>query len=173
MRQSRKVEMLFQNEIEKILTRRTFLTRTTASLGLFALGSLLNDDVLADTSIVRPNGSGGILKTLHFPARAKRVIYLFQSGAPSQMDLFDYKPKLNELTGKELPKSVRGDQRITGMTSGQAKLLLVGPAYDFKRYGNCGTEMSEMLPHIGGIADDICLIRGMHTDPINHDPAVT
>ena len=104
--------MLFQHEAEKILTRRTFLTRTSASLGLFALGSLLNEEVFGKPAAQLSSGSPGALKALHIPAKAKRVIYLFQSGAPSHMDLFDHKPKLAELTGTELPKSIRGDQRI-------------------------------------------------------------
>jgi hypothetical protein len=117
--------------------------------------------------------SGGALPGLHFAPKAKRVIYLFQSGAPSHLDLFDHKPKLAEMTGKELPPSVRRGQRITGMTAGQSALLCVGSAYPFKRYGSHGVEMSEMIPHIGSVADDIALVRSIHTEPINHDPAVT
>jgi len=101
------------------------------------------------------------------------VIYLFMSGAPSHIDLFDNKPKLKALTGTELPKSVRGDQRITGMTSGQKQLLVVGSPFEFKKHGKCGAELSELLPHTAKVADDIAIIRSMHTDPINHDPAVT
>lgn len=165
--------MFFQNEAEKILTRRTFLTRTTASLGLFALGSLLNEEVFGKSAPALHTSSGGVLKTLHFPAKAKRVIYLFQSGAPSHMDLFDNKPKLVDLTGTELPKSVRGDQRITGMTSGQKQLLCVGSPFKFSRHGKCGAEISDLLPHTAKVADDIAIIRTMFTEPINHDPAVT
>lgn len=165
--------MFFQKEAEKILTRRTFLTRTTASLGLFALGSLLNEEVFGKTAPALQNGSPGALKTLHFPAKAKRVIYLFQSGAPSHMDLFDNKPKLVDLTGTELPKSVRGDQRITGMTSGQKQLLCVGSPFAFAKHGKSGAEISELLPHTAKVADDIAIIRSMFTEPINHDPAVT
>ena len=95
------------------------------------------------------------------------------SGAPSHIDLFDPKPKLTELTGQELPSSVRGNQRITGMTSGQAQLLMVGPAYKFVRCGQSGVEITEMLPHTARIVDDIAIIRSMYTEPINHDPAVT
>jgi hypothetical protein len=115
----------------------------------------------------------GSLKTLHFPAKAKRVIYLFQSGAPSHMDLFDHKPKLAELTGTELPKSIRGDQRITGMTSGQKQLLCVGSPFKFSKHGKCGAEISELLPHTAKVVDDIAIIKSMFTEPINHDPAVT
>ena len=164
--------MLFQNEAEKILTRRTFLTRTTTSLGLFALGSLLNEEIFGKAPALQ-NGLPGSLKTLHLPAKAKRVIYLFQSGAPSHMDLFDHKPKLAELTGTELPKSIRGDQRITGMTSGQKQLLCVGSPFAFAKHGKCGTEISELLPHTAKVVDDIAIIKSMFTEPINHDPAVT
>jgi hypothetical protein len=164
--------MFFQSEIDKIITRRTFLRRSTTGLGALALGSLLNERLFAadsDDSLK----TFGALKQLHHKPKAKRVIYLFQSGAPSHIDLFDPKPKLKDLTGTELPKTVRGDQRITGMTSGQKQLLVVGSPFEFKPYGKCGTEISELLPHTAKIVDDITLIRTMVTDPINHDPAVT
>ena len=165
--------MLFQQEAEKILTRRTFLKKGTMSLGAFALTSLLKDDALARSVVSQASSTGGALKGLHFPAKAKRVIYLFQSGAPSHMDLFDYKPKLVELTNTELPASVRMGQRITGMTSGQKQLLCVGSPFQFKKHGKCGMELSELLPYTSQVADDITLIRSMFTEPINHDPAVT
>jgi len=117
--------------------------------------------------------SYGALPQLHFAPKAKRVIYLFQSGAPSHIDLFDPKPELTKRTGQELPSSVRGGQRITGMTSGQSQLLMVGPSNKFVRCGASGVEISELLPHTGKIVDDIALIRAMYTEPINHDPAVT
>ncbi len=161
----------FQNDIEKTLSRRAFLARSTTGLGAMALGSLLKPGLFG--AAATPLATAGALKTLHFPARARRVIYLFQSGAPSHLDLFDPKPKLTEMTGQELPASVRRGQRITGMTAGQAVLKCVGPAYEFKRYGTSGVELSSMLPHIGSIADEIALIRSMSTEPINHDPAVT
>jgi hypothetical protein len=141
-------------------------------LGALALSSLLNGGLRVEAAAT-PLATPGALGTLHFAPKARRVIYLFMSGAPSHIDLFDNKPRLTELTGEELPDSVRMGQRITGMTSGQARLLMVGPAYPFKRYGQCGAEITEMLPHIGSIADEIAIIRTMHTEPINHDPAVT
>ncbi|MCI0537841.1 MAG: DUF1501 domain-containing protein [Verrucomicrobiales bacterium] len=166
--------MIFQNDIERTLTRRAFLTRSTTNLGAIALGTLLNRDLfgteVATPNLLRPRGA---LKALHFVPKAKRVIYLFQSGAPSHIDLFDPKPKLTQMTGEELPPSVRRGQRITGMTAGQNAWLCVGPAYPFKRYGRNGVELSEMIPHIGGIVDEIAIIRSMFTEPINHDPAVT
>ncbi|MDQ6630682.1 MAG: DUF1501 domain-containing protein [Verrucomicrobiota bacterium] len=162
--------MIFQNEAEKIITRRTFLARSSASLGAFALASLLGEKGFGAATSSRVNGA---LAGVHFPAKAKRVIYLFQSGAPSHIDLFDHKPKLKDLTGTELPKSIRGDQRITGMTSGQKQLLVVGSPFEFKKHGKCGAEFSELLPHTAKVADDIAIIRSMFTEPINHDPAVT
>ncbi len=163
--------MNFQTDIERALTRRSFLTRSTTGLGAMALATLLKPSLFAaDNPALDTRGA---LKALHFAPKAKRVIYLFQSGAPSHLDLFDPKPKLKEMTGEELPPSIRMGQRITGMTAGQSVLKCVGPAFEFKRYGKSGVELSSMLPHIGGIADDIALIRSMHTDPINHDPAVT
>jgi hypothetical protein len=157
------------NDVAKILNRRTFLARATTGLGSLGLASLLKPNLFAAAK----SNTLGALPNLHLPAKAKRVIYLFMSGAPSHIDLFDPKPNLKPLSGTELPSSVRMGQRITGMTSGQKQLLVVGSPFEFKKYGKCGAELSELLPHIGSIADDICIIRSMHTDPINHDPAVT
>src|ERR1041384_6581566 len=147
------------NAFDKWMCRRAFLARSTTGLGALALASLLNRKLFA--SETKPSGSQGVLQGLHHPAKARRVIYLFMSGAPSHLDLFDPKPRLKELTNTELPDSVRMGQRITGMTSGQKQLLCVGSPFAFKRHGACGTEMSELLPHIGQRADDICLIRSM------------
>jgi hypothetical protein len=165
--------MDLEQRLSQSITRRTLLGRTAHGLGSLALASLLNGGLRAADGSAGSLATHGALGTLHFPPKAKRVIYLFMSGAPSHIDLFDNKPMLKELTGEELPDSVRMGQRITGMTSGQAKLLMVGPAYPFKRYGQCGAEITELMPSIGSIADDIAIIRSMHTDPINHDPAVT
>jgi hypothetical protein len=163
--------MPFQADLPTLQTRRAFLFKSTTGLGALALGTLLREDLFAASA---PSlDTAGALKALHFAPTAKRVIYLFMSGAPSQIELFDHKPKLKELTGTELPKSVRGDQRITGMTSGQKQLLVVGSPFEFKPHGQCGAEISSLLPSIARIADDIAIIRSMHTDPINHDPAVT
>ncbi len=163
----------FRAEVDAALTRRAFLTRSTTGLGTMALASLLNPRPALAAAAADTTGLTGALKQLHFAPKAKRVIYLFQSGAPSHLDLFDPKPKLTEMTGQELPPSVRKGQRITGMTAGQAVLKCVGSAYEFQRYGRSGVELSRMLPHTGSIVDDITLIRSMVTDPINHDPAVT
>jgi hypothetical protein len=161
-------------DFNKLASRRAFLARSSTGLGALALSSLLNGNLFgAEKKIVAAKPSGGLLPQLHHPAKAKRVIYLFQSGAPSHIDLFDNKPKLKELTNTELPASVRMGQRITGMTSGQKQLLCVGSPFEFKKHGDCGMEFSELLPHTAKLADDLCLIRSMHTEPINHDPAVT
>ena len=167
--------MRFPSELENALTRRAFLTRSTTGIGAMALSSLLVGGLPVAKAAISAAGSKshGALKTLHHTPKAKRIIYLLQSGAPSHLDLFDPKPKLKELTGEELPPSVRMGQRITGMTAGQAVLKCVGSPFEFKRYGRAGIEMSSLLPGMGGVADDLTLIRSMHTDPINHDPAVT
>jgi hypothetical protein len=108
-----------------------------------------------------------------FAPKAKRVIYLFQNGAPSQLDLFDYKPKLQEMFGQDLPASIRQGQRLTGMTADQKKFPLAGSAFKFNQYGEAGAWMSELLPHTSKVVDDLCIIRSMYTEAINHDPALT
>ncbi|HVR35079.1 MAG TPA: DUF1501 domain-containing protein [Methylomirabilota bacterium] len=162
---------LFEQQLGRMMTRRHFFNRASTGIGGIALASLLNRNLLAGGA---PGTAGsGSLGLPHIAPRAKRVIYLFMSGAPSHIDLFDHKPKLAELTGTELPASVRGDQRITGMTSGQKQLLCVGSPFKFSRHGKCGAELSELLPHTARVVDDIAILRAMYTEPINHDPAVT
>ena len=117
--------------------------------------------------------SGGVLKAFHFPPKAKRVIYLFMSGGPSQLDLFDYKPLLNQMNGKDLPESVRMGQRLTGMSANQATLPMAGSIFKFARHGNSGAWVSELLPHTAGIVDELCFITSLYTEAINHDPAIT
>jgi hypothetical protein len=152
-------------------TRRHFFSATARGLGAVALGSLLPwPEAIAAAVAEKKDGLPGLP---HFAPKAKRVIYLFQSGAPSQMDLFDYKPLLNKLNGQQLPDHVRGGQRLTGMTSQQASIPLAGSIFQFKQHGKAGTWFSELLPHTAGIADDICVIRSMFTEAINHDPAIT
>jgi hypothetical protein len=166
--------MNFSDDLNQLASRRTFLARSSTGLGALALASLLNGKLFgAEKKIIATKPAEGLIKELHHPAKAKRIIYLFQSGAPSHMDLFDPKPRLKELTNTELPASVRMGQRITGMTSGQKQLLCVGSPFEFKKHGNCGMELSELLPNIARQADDLCLVRSMFTEPINHDPAVT
>lgn len=158
------------SDLQRLLSRRAFLEKSTTGLGAVALASLLAPGAFAA-------GGGpavsGALGQLHWAPKAKRVIYLFQSGAPSHLDLFDPKAKLIEMTGKDLPDSVRQGQRITGMTSGQKNLFCVGSPFAFQKHGKCGMDISELLPHTAKIADECTWVRAMHTDPINHDPAVT
>jgi hypothetical protein len=153
---------------ERLYTRRHFFGRTATGIGIAALAALLNQKhgQAAD-------GRPGSLRALHHTPRAKRIIYLFMSGGPSHIDLFDYKPRLRQNHGTELPATVRMGQRITGMTSGQRSFPCVAPMFRFARHGQCGTWMSELLPHIGSIADDITLVKSLHTEAINHDPAIT
>ena len=146
------------------LTRRHFFSRSSTGLGIAALASLLSEDAKA---------SGGLPGLPHFPPTAKRVIYLFQHGAPSQIDLFDYKPNLAEIRGTDLPESVRKGQRLTGMTAYQTKFPTAPSLFRFDRCGESGMELSELLPYTQKIADQMCLIRSLQTDAINHDPAVT
>jgi hypothetical protein len=145
------------------LTRRHFLSAAGLGLGSLALGSLLK----------AAENPRGVLGALHFPARAKRVIYLFQSGGPAQQDLLDYKPLLNEKNGEQLPEHVRGGQRLTGMSVNQASLPLAGSAFRFARHGKCGAWVSELLPHTAKVVDELCIVRSMFTEAINHDPAIT
>jgi hypothetical protein len=155
-----------------LITRRQLFGRTASGIGLAALATLLGEQGFASPSeqfIGRP----GTLRTLHHAAKAKRIIYLFMSGGPSHIDLLDYKPELRRHHGEELPASVRMGQRITGMTSGQRSFPCVAPMFRFARHGQAGTWLSELLPNIGTIADDVCVIKSMHTEAINHDPAVT
>ena len=149
--------------------RRRFLSRLSLGLGSAALGSLLVPDLFTGDSA----DSGFAPGIPHFAPKAKRVIYLFQNGAPSQLELFDYKPKLRDLAGQDLPSSVRGNQRLTGMTANQKSFPMVGSFANFKQYGESRNWISDMLPYTAKVVDDICIIRSMHTEAINHDPALT
>jgi hypothetical protein len=139
-------------------------------LGAAALSSLFSPASLFGQAHATDPGHSDLP---HFAPRIKRVIYLFQSGGPSQMELFDYKPLLAKMNGEELPESVRKGQRLTGMTSGQKSFPLAGSKFSFARHGQSGAWMSELLPHTAGISDEICIIRSMYTEAINHDPAIT
>ncbi|MEO7653307.1 MAG: DUF1501 domain-containing protein [Bryobacteraceae bacterium] len=147
-----------------LLTRRHFFSRSATGLGAAALSSLLSTGA---------NAAAGLTGLPHFAPKAKRVIYLFQHGAPSQLDLFDYKPALQKVRGVDLPESVRMGQRLTGMTSYQATFPTAPSIFKFAQYGKSGMWLSELLPHTAKVADELCLIRSMHTEAINHDPAVT
>ena len=153
------------------MNRRLFFGKMSMGIGGLALSSLIRPrELLADPETPLRRGH---LEVLHHVPRAKRVIYLFQSGGPSQHDLFDYKPLLNERNGEELPDSVRQGQRLTGMTIGQKSFPLAGTQFTFDQYGQSGAWFSELLPYTSKLADELCIIRSMHTDAINHDPAIT
>ncbi|MGI8602359.1 MAG: DUF1501 domain-containing protein [Verrucomicrobiales bacterium] len=153
-----------------LINRRVFFSRLSLGLGGAALGHLLGGDVARGTMAA---AGKGILGQPHSSPRAKRAIYLFMSGGPSQMDLFDYKPRLSQDNGLELPDSVRKGQRLTGMSANQASLPLAGSVFKFQQHGKCGHWMSELLPHLSSVADDLCVIKSLHTEAINHDPAIT
>ena len=153
------------------INRRRFLSRLSLGVGSIALGSLLIPDLFS--GIGSDSEADFVPGIPNFAPKAKRVIYLFQDGAPSQLESFDYKPKLREMMGQELPPSVRGNQILTGMTAQQKSFPLIGSFYDFKQYGESKAWVSDLFPHIGKIADDICIIRSMYTEAINHDPALT
>jgi hypothetical protein len=153
-----------------LMTRRHFFGRAATGIGVAALGSLLNPDLLAAAA----GGQGrGVLGKPHFAPKARRVIYLFMAGGPSQMELFDYKPKLEQFHEVELPDSIRMGQRITTMTSGQKAFPVVKSMFKFARHGQSGMWASELIPHIAGIADDLCVVKTVNTEAINHDPAIT
>lgn len=146
------------------LSRREFVGRSALGVGTLALGSLLNPNLFAATT---PKAG------LHLAPKAKRIIWLTQSGAPSQQDLFDYKPDLATMFDKDLPDSVRGEQRLTGMTASQKRFPIAPSIFKFAQHGKSGTWLSELLPHTAKMSDELCVIRSMHTDAINHDPAMT
>jgi hypothetical protein len=148
------------------LDRRTFLGRCGMGLGAAALWNLLARD--ASTAPLQ-----GILKAPHFAPKAKRIIYLFMSGGPSQHDLFDYKPLLSKMNGQDLPASVRRGQRLTGMSAHQATLPLAGSIFKFARHGKCGAWVSDLLPWTAKVVDELCFVKSLYTEAINHDPAIT
>lgn len=149
--------------------RRRFLSNLSIGLGSVALGSLLIPELFSGSKQEQDFLPG----IPHFAPKAKRVIYLFQNGAPSQLESFDYKPMLQTMMGQDLPESIRKGQRLTGMTSEQKSFPLVGSFYKFNQHGQSGAWVSELFPHISKIVDDISIIRSMHTEAINHDPALT
>jgi len=153
-------------ERRQLLSRRSLLRGTTSAVGAAALGSLMGPRALAGTG-------GGILGGPHFAPKAKRVICLFMSGAPCQMDMWDYKPQLRERFDEDLPDSIRKGQRFTTMTSGQARFPVAPSKFEFSQHGQSGTWVSELLPHTAGVVDQLAVIRSMYTEAINHDPAMT
>ena len=182
-------------EQSRLLTRRTLLRKGARGLGALALGALAGPQVFGGTPSIgggaagaglgaRAGGGlaagtgaagafGGLAGLPHFTPKVKQVIYLFMAGGPSHIDLFDYKPSLHEIHGQELPESIRQGQRLTTMTSGQTSFPCVAPMFEFARHGQHGTWVSELLPNTARIMDDVTLIKSMHTEAINHDPAIT
>ena len=152
-------------------TRRHFFGRAATGIGTVALASLLNDNLFAKPKL--PDLTAALPGLPHFAAKAKRVIYMYQSGAPSQVDLFDDKPSLEKLNGQNLPDSIRQGQRLTGMTSRQKTFPAAKSFTKFNAHGKSGTRISDLLPWHAKIVDEMCLIRSMHTEAINHDPAIT
>jgi hypothetical protein len=162
-----------ERAIQAGLARRAFLGAAGHGVGGMALAWLLGAGRPARGGETAAGRAGGLSAIPHFAPRAKRVISLFQSGAPSQIELFDHKPGLRRLRGSELPESVRRGQRLTTMTSGQSSFPLVPSRFAFARHGRSGTWVSELLPHMARIADDLCFVKSLHTEAINHDPAIT
>lgn len=156
---------LAQSAQERV-TRRTFLQRAAGGIGLAALGGLMGQPAKA-------TGMVGLPDFPNFAPKAKRIIYLFQSGAPSQMDLFDPKPQMTARRGENLPASIRKGQRLTTMTSGQSTFPVAPSMFRFDQYGQSGAWFSELMPHMSGLADEWTMIRSLHTEAINHDPAIT
>jgi uncharacterized protein DUF1501 len=159
-----------------LLTRRHFFSVNAAGIGAAVLATLLGEDLGAEDTakgVLDDRPFPGLPGIPQFPPRAKRVIWLFQSGGPSQMDLFDYKPALTERRGQELPGSIRMGQRLTGMTATQDTLPVAPSIFKFAQYGKSGAWVSELMPHTAKIVDDLCFVKSMNTDAINHDPAVT
>ena len=156
-------------------TRRAFFKSTGLAAGRIALASLMFPDLFrANAATVRPAGGHPPLPGLpHFAPKARRLIYLFMNGAPSQIDLWDYKPNLAELFDTDLPDSIRNGQRLTTMTSGQKRFPIAPSIYKFAPHGQCGTMVSELLPHTAQVVDDLAVIRTVYTEAINHDPAST
>ncbi|PKA99701.1 uncharacterized protein DUF1501 [Flavobacteriaceae bacterium MAR_2009_75] len=163
-------------EVEKQWDRRNFLTKTSLGIGALAFGSLLKAEK-AFSNPTEPDAVENFVKNKlglpHHLPKAKRIVYLFQSGGPSQLDMFDYKPKLKEMFGQDLPPSVRQGQRLTGMSAQQSSFPIAPSIMDFKQYGESGSWVSELMPHTAKVVDDICIIKSMQTDQINHDPAIT
>lgn len=167
------------NKLNQKLDRRQFLTKTSLGLGAAALGSLWGANKLFASDSPIPmeseeNFEQAILKALpHIAPKAKRVVYLFMAGGPSQFETFDYKPKLVSLAGQNLPDSVRKGQRLTGMSANQSALPMVPSIYSFNQYGKSGTWVSELMPHTAKVVDELCVIKSINSEAINHDPAIT
>ena len=165
-------EKVIQDYCDNV-TRRQLFGFSGKALGAAALSTLMGNHASAAGRRQEEERVGGLPGVPHFPAKAKRVIYLFMSGGPSHIDMFDYHPKMREIHGSELPESIRNGQRLTTMTSGQKSFPCVAPMFKFAKYGKAQTWMSELIPHTQSIVDDISIVKSMHTEAINHDPAIT
>jgi hypothetical protein len=165
--------MNFEQQHRLMMTRRQLLGRSAVGIGTAALASLLNPSLSRAIQPPAPGATGGLPGFPNFAPTAKRVIYMFMSGGPSHIDLFDYKPALQKYNAVELPDSIRNGQRITGMTSGQKSFPCAAPIFKFSQQGKTGTYLSELLPHLGKVVDDICIVKTVNTEAINHDPAIT
>ena len=161
--------MNLANQFNNLQNRRQFLSNSALGLGAFSLMGLN----AAERSTTVKTSSEGLPDLPHFAPKAKRVIWLCMAGAPSQLDMFDYKPLLEKMYGEDLPESVRDGQRLTGMTANQSKFPLAPSKYKFQQYGQAGAWVSELMPHTAKMVDDLCIMKGMHTEQINHDPAIT
>jgi hypothetical protein len=160
---------MFCSHVNFQMNRREFFGRFGLGLGGAALAGLLNSDARAASA----SPFGGVLAQPHFAPRAKRIVYLFMAGGPSQLDLFDYKPLLNQRNGEDLPAEVRMGQRLTGMSGNQARLPLAGSVFKFGQHGQSGAWVSELMPWTAKMTDELCFIRSLYTEHINHDPAIT
>ena len=160
--------MLPQTERAAYLTRRQFFSKSAVGIGTAALASLLDRDLFAAGP-----GSRGLAELPHFAPKAKRVIYLLQNGAPPHLDTFDWKPGMEKFRGQEMPESVLAGKRFSTMTQGQMQKLVLPPLTGFKQYGNSGAWVGDYLPHTAGIVDDLCFIKSMHTEAVNHAPAIS
>ncbi len=166
-------------QLNQKLDRRHFLTKTTLGLGALAVGSLFGAETLRRSAAPAASGLSedtqeAILRALpHFAPKARRVVYLFMSGGPSQFETFDYKPQLAKLFGQDLPDSVRQGQRLTGMSANQSQLPIAPSVFKFDQHGENGTWVSELLPYTARVVDELCIIKSLHTEAINHDPAIT
>ena len=155
-------------------TRRAFLGYATSGVGAFALGSLLHRDLFASQppASAGPQRWPGVLNSLHFPQRVKRVIHLYMAGGPSHLETLDYKPRLAAMDSQPMPESYTRGQPIAQL-QGSQQLRCLGPQHAFRRYGDSGQEIADIFPHLGSVADDLCIIRSLRTEAINHDPAHT
>ncbi|MBM3832890.1 MAG: DUF1501 domain-containing protein [Verrucomicrobia bacterium] len=162
---------LFEQRLH--LTRREFFGRSASGIGAAALAWLMGRDALAAQAGASAGGASGLPGLPHFAPKAKRVIYLFQNGAPTHVELFDYKPKLKEMHGKPVPEEYLGSKRFSTMTGNPKGKLMLSPVEPFKQHGQSGAWVSAFLPHIASIADDVCFVKSMHTEAVNHAPAIS